>query len=50
LKIKQKGDKMSKLIQISIPEELEKKLIEQQGSYTTRNALIISLINRGLDK
>jgi metal-responsive CopG/Arc/MetJ family transcriptional regulator len=41
---------MGKLIQVSIPEELEKKLDAQQGSYTTRNALIISLINKGLEK
>jgi metal-responsive CopG/Arc/MetJ family transcriptional regulator len=41
---------MTKLIQISIPDELEKKLDEQQGNYTTRNALIISLINRGLEQ
>jgi len=41
---------MNKLIQISIPEDLEKKLTELQGNYTTRNALIITLINKGLEK
>lgn len=41
---------MNKLIQISIPEDLEKRLKEIQGNYTTRNALIIALINKGLNQ
>ena len=35
-------------IQITIPEGLEERLIELEKNYPTRNALIVSLINKAL--
>ncbi|MDP2667035.1 MAG: hypothetical protein Q8P05_06060 [Candidatus Diapherotrites archaeon] len=38
-----------KTFQITVPEALDSRLQEQKKSFTTRNALILHLLNRGLE-